>query len=151
MSKSATDPRSRVLITDGPDEIRKKLNAALTDSINSVTYDPQGRPAVSNLLQLLSLFEGGRGGGSSSSGGGAEGGRTPEELALELEGSSLKVLKTRVADAVVSELAGVRDRFYEFMERDGGEFLDDVEEKGAAKARENAEKTMRLVRSAVGI
>ena len=42
MSKSDTDPRSRILITDSADEIHRKIMSALTDSTNSVSYDPEG-------------------------------------------------------------------------------------------------------------
>ncbi|KAK1768639.1 Tryptophanyl-tRNA synthetase [Phialemonium atrogriseum] len=138
MSKSHADPRSRILITDSEDEIRRKVSAALTDMTNSVSYDPDARPGVSNLLRLLSLFE-------------VDGRRGPEELAAELEGASLGALKARVADAVVRGMAGVRERYHEFMEMDGGRYLDDVQEKGAVKARESAGETMKIVRSAVGL
>lgn len=138
MSKSHTDPRSRILLTDAPDEIQRKVASALTDMINSVSYDPTNRPGVSNLLQLLSLFE-------------DAGGKGPAELADELAGANLKVLKTRVADAVVRGMEGVRDRYFDFLQRDGGKYLDDVQEGGAARARENAGKTMEIVRSAVGL
>lgn len=138
MSKSHADPRSRILITDPEDEIRRKVSAALTDMTNSVSYDPDARPGVSNLLRLLSLFE-------------ADGRRGPEELAAELEGASLGALKARVADAVVRGMGGVREKYHEFMEMDGGMYLDEVQEKGAVKARESAGETMKIVRSAVGL
>lgn len=138
MSKSHTDPRSRILITDSPDEIRKKITSALTDMTNAVSYDPVNRPGVSNLLQLLSLLE-------------DDGRRGPAELAGELAGANLKMLKDRVGDAAVRSMEGVRERYYDFMQKDGGKFLDEVQEVGAAKARESAAKTMEIVRSAMGI
>jgi tryptophanyl-tRNA synthetase len=137
MSKSDTDPRSRILLTDSPAEIRKKVMSALTDSTNAVSYDPVGRPGVANLLGLLALFE-----GSSA-----------EVLAQEMasQGAKLKDLKGRVADAVVAAMDGVGERFREILGRDGGRYLNDVAEEGARKARGNADETMRIVRDAVGL
>ncbi|RQM06458.1 hypothetical protein DH86_00002299, partial [Scytalidium sp. 3C] len=58
MSKSHADVRSRILITDTPEDIHRKIMAALTDSTNSVSYEPETRPGVANLLHLLSYFDG---------------------------------------------------------------------------------------------
>ncbi|KAJ9134444.1 Tryptophanyl-tRNA synthetase [Pleurostoma richardsiae] len=139
MSKSATDPRSRILLTDTPAEIRKKIMGALTDSTNAVSYDPVNRPGVSNLLELLSIFGEGNGGKSAA------------ELAEEMGSSNLGQLKARVADAVLEGIGGVRERFLDFLERDDGKYLDRVEAEGARKANASAQETMELVRAAVGL
>jgi tryptophanyl-tRNA synthetase len=139
MSKSATDPRSRILLTDTPAEIRKKIMGALTDSTNAVSYDPVNRPGVSNLLELLSIFGEGNGGKSAA------------ELAEEMGSSNLGQLKARVADAVLEGIGGVRERFLDFLERDDGKYLDRVEAGGARKANASAQETMELVRAAVGL
>ena len=85
MSKSDADPASRILLTDTASETSLKIKRAVTDSTNSITYDPSARPGVANLLRLLSHFDTAQ--------------RTPEQLAGELgsDGASLKVLKERVA------------------------------------------------------
>ncbi|TPX09819.1 uncharacterized protein E0L32_009010 [Thyridium curvatum] len=142
MSKSHADPRSRILLTDSPAEVRKKLMSALTDSTNAVSYDPAARPGVANLLELLSIFEGE-----------TEATPTPEELAAEMAaaGATLKTLKERVGDAVVDGIGGIRERYLELLNRDGGRYLDEVEAKGAEKARASAEETMKDVRSVVGL
>ena len=58
MSKSAEDPKSRIDITDTPDEIEKKLKKSLTDFTSAVTYEPEERPGVANLITLHSLASG---------------------------------------------------------------------------------------------
>ena len=40
------------------DETAKKIKGAKTDSDRVITYDPQNRPEVANLLKLISLCEG---------------------------------------------------------------------------------------------
>jgi tryptophanyl-tRNA synthetase len=139
MSKSDTDPRSRILLTDSADEIRKKIMAAKTDSTNAVSYDRAGRPGVSNLLELWASFDGQ--------------GRNPETLAELLSGqkASLKDLKTRVADVLVEEIPVIGVRYREFLEKEGGKYLDEVEDEGARVARKSADETMEIVKQAVGL
>ncbi|KAK1484055.1 tryptophanyl-tRNA synthetase [Colletotrichum cuscutae] len=137
MSKSARDPRSRILITDTPEEINVKIMSALTDSSNNVSYDPANRPGVSNLLEILSIFD--------------VHARNPAQLADSFSHASLKDLKQAVSRAVVEGLGGIRERYMELLSVDEGRYLDAVEAKGASKARLNANETMALVREATGL
>ena len=59
MSKSAPDANSRILLTDTPEQIQSKFKRAVTDSEPMLTYDPENRPAVSNLISILSGLGGG--------------------------------------------------------------------------------------------
>ncbi|MBI4138876.1 tryptophan--tRNA ligase, partial [Candidatus Uhrbacteria bacterium] len=52
MSKSGS-PASYVALTDEPDVIRKKIMRAVTDSGKGVVFDPEKKPAISNLLTLF--------------------------------------------------------------------------------------------------
>src|SRR5204863_79493 len=45
----------KVLITDPPDTIRKKLKSAVTDSGTDVRYAPEENPGISNLLEIMSV------------------------------------------------------------------------------------------------
>ncbi|KAL5604656.1 uncharacterized protein BROUX77_004842 [Berkeleyomyces rouxiae] len=136
MSKSHPDPKSRILITDTPEAIHRKIMSSLTDSEAGITYDPQARPGVSNLLDILSAFDPSE--------------RTPSELAESLAGQTLKDLKTKVSEAVISALDGIGPRYARIMSEDNGKYVDFVEQKSAEKARERAAQTMALVREAVG-
>ncbi|CAK7225334.1 Tryptophan--tRNA ligase, mitochondrial [Sporothrix curviconia] len=150
MSKSHADERSRILLTDDAKTIRTKIMAALTDSTNAVSYDPTARPGVSNLLELLALVECDslyRAATSST----ASIEATAQALATEMEGKTLGALKKRVAEVVVERLAGVRERFADVLERDGGAYLDRVAEHGAKQARANTAETMDAVRTAIGL
>lgn len=142
MSKSNPNPASRILITDPPELITKKIMAAVTDSQNSVSWDPVNRPGVSNLLTLLSAF-------SASPDGKTQ---TPEELGKMYEGKGvgLGAFKKLVGEAVGEALEPVRRR-YEEVRNEGVGYLDQVEQRGAKVARESAEATMLKVRKAVGL
>ena len=142
MSKTPwADHKSRILITAPPAEIEQRVRAAYTDSAaNLVSYDPDARPGVANLLDLLPQCAPGAP-------------RAPEDWAHELarQGAGIRELKRMVADAVAGELEGVRERYQEINAHKGGKWLDEVQEEGAEKARASAAETMRMVRDAVGL
>jgi tryptophanyl-tRNA synthetase len=136
MSKSHPQERSRIIITDSPEDIRGKLSRALTDSLPGVSYNIADRPGISNLLDILSTFD--------------PDGRSPHDLAVEYAGSTPKQLKEAVTDAVIMGLAGIRERYTEIMTR-GDAYLDSIAAEGARKAQKSAEETMDLVKTAVGL
>ncbi|KAF9892207.1 mitochondrial 37S ribosomal protein rsm10 [Aspergillus nanangensis] len=134
MSKSHTDDRSRILLTDSADDIRKKIKVALTDSETHITYDPIRRPGVSNLLEILSHFTE----------------RSCDDLALEFESASLRALKDHLATQVSDHLQPIRERYRSLM-GDKTDYLEVVAEQGAQVARANAELTMSQVREVMGL
>ncbi|KAM0340338.1 hypothetical protein ACHAPU_010551 [Fusarium lateritium] len=136
MSKSHKSEKSRLLVTDSTEDIRAKIGSAKTDSIPGITYDQTERPGISNLLDILSIFD--------------PEGRKGSELADLYNDISPKQLKDMVTDAVVGGLDGIRDRYIGLLNK-GDEYLDSVEVIGARKARKSADDTMQLVRDAVGL
>ncbi|KAF8643563.1 hypothetical protein AX16_008951 [Volvariella volvacea WC 439] len=133
MSKSSPDVNSRILLTDTSTQIRSKIRSAVTDSIMGITYDPINRRGASNLLSILAacLDE------------------PVEEVALRYANSGHGELKNDVADAVEELLKGPRAEF-EKLKREFG-YLEDVARKGAEKARERSEATMKEVRARIGL
>jgi tryptophanyl-tRNA synthetase len=134
MSKSHADEKSRIILTDSPAEIRKKVKVALTDSEPSITYDPGHRPGVSNLIEILSHLEG----------------ISCEEIASEFHSASLRSLKEHVADRIAHHLEPTRDRYITIMQDKTG-YLDSVAEEGAEAARANTRVTMQQIRDAMGL
>jgi tryptophanyl-tRNA synthetase len=110
--------------------------SALTDSVNSVSYDPVSRPGVSNLLQLLSYF--------------SDTLKSPEELGEMYAGLGLGEFKALVSHTISTALEGIRQRYAEVMAEDDGRYLDHIEAEGAERARASAKATMTIVREAVG-
>ncbi|KAI9040872.1 tryptophan--tRNA ligase MSW1 [Aspergillus affinis] len=134
MSKSHTDKRSRILLTDSSEDIHKKVKSALTDSDASVSYDPVHRPGVSNLLEILSHFDG----------------RSCEDLAAEYKSSSLQSLKGHLGSQISLHLQPIRERYLSLI-ADKTNYLDVVAEEGARTASANADVTMRRVRETLGL
>jgi len=138
MSKSAESAKSRIELTDDAKTVRERIAAALTDDRGGVTWEPEARPGVTNLLEILAAFCG-----------------APEVSARELaegemKGVSMRELKERVAEKVSEGLGGIQERYREVRKRGDG-YLDEVAEEGRIKAARSAEETMRLVKEAVGL
>ncbi|EIW85642.1 tryptophanyl-tRNA synthetase [Coniophora puteana RWD-64-598 SS2] len=133
MSKSAPDTSSRILLTDSPFQISKKLKRAVTDSIRGITYDPVARPGTSNLLTILAACLD----------------KDVHEVAVAYASKGHGELKSDVADAVESVFKGPRKEF----ERIRGEkaYLEEVARKGAERARERSGRVIKEVRQALGL
>ena len=58
MSKSVSSPLGTVLMLDDPAEITRKVKKAVTDTDGEVRYDPEHKPGLSNLLELLAVATG---------------------------------------------------------------------------------------------
>ncbi|KAL8914108.1 MAG: hypothetical protein Q9171_001224 [Xanthocarpia ochracea] len=136
MSKSNIDPRSRILLNDSPDTVRWKIKAALTDSIDGLSYNPEERPGVSNLLLLMSYMDASH--------------RSVEQIAAEGQALSMRAFKEEVAETLIKGMTDLRERYIYFMDPAQSQYLRDVAAAGNEKARLRAEKTMRRVREIVG-
>ncbi|KAL3469382.1 hypothetical protein BJX99DRAFT_241384 [Aspergillus californicus] len=134
MSKSHLDERSRIILTDSPEEVRRKVKVALTDSQSGITYDPIHRPGVSNLIELLSHLEEGL---------------SCHEIAASYESTSPQALKAHLSDKICEVLSPFRDKYSSLMSDSGN--LDSIAEQGAHEARANAETTMKEVRKVMGL
>ncbi|HEX6945750.1 MAG TPA: tryptophan--tRNA ligase [Acidimicrobiia bacterium] len=131
MSKSDPSPRSRVHLTDTPDEIASKIRSAVTDAGAEVAYEPEQKPGISNLLEIFSAFDG----------------RSIDELVAEYRDSGYGVFKSAVADAVIEGLRPLQEAYSALSDDE----VHRVMEASAEKARDMASETMRLVREAVGL
>lgn len=58
MSKSSKDSKSRIDILDEPNILLEKIKKAVTDCTSEVTYEPEKRPGVSNLIAIHSMLTG---------------------------------------------------------------------------------------------
>lgn len=58
MSKSANSDQGVIFMTDSPEEARKKIMSATTDSIGKIEYDKDNQPGIANLLDVYKLLGG---------------------------------------------------------------------------------------------
>ncbi|CAL9727658.1 tryptophan--tRNA ligase, mitochondrial [Monosporozyma unispora] len=135
MSKSDADPLSRIYLTDAPESIQKKIKKCLTDSISdNFYYDPENRPGVSNLINIVSGIQG----------------KSVEEVEKDIAHmKDYNTLKTYVSDIIIEDLTPVRIR-YEQLIKDPA-YLMDVATKGSLeKARPIAQGTIKRLMETMG-
>src|SRR5215831_14267112 len=58
MSKSASSPNGIIELLDDPAKSAKKIRSAVTDTGREITFDPEAKPGVSNLLTIYSALDG---------------------------------------------------------------------------------------------
>jgi tryptophanyl-tRNA synthetase len=115
------------------DTTAKLIKKAVTDSDRHITYDPDSRPEVSNLLMLASLCTG----------------REPVEIADEIGDGGGGSLKKLVTEAVNEFFAPIRARRTE-LAKDPGHLMD-VLRAGNAHANEVGDATLAEVRQAMNM
>ena len=113
-----------IALAAGADETVRLIRGARTDAERRITYEPERRPEVANLLRLAALCLG----------------RTPEEIAEEVGPRGASALKRLVAEALVERLRPVRERRAAVAgERD---YLRSILADGNARARAIAAATL---------
>lgn len=132
MSKSRPTPAGYVSLLDDPDDIRKKIRRAKTDSGLEITADPE-RPAIRNLLDIYSAMSG----------------KAVSEIEDEYRGKGYGDFKRDLGEVVVEGLAPIRERALELL-GDPGE-LDSILDSGAERARKVASPILRDAKTRMGV
>ena len=132
MSKS--DPEDTfIAVLDKPDDIRRKLKRAVTDSDGEIRYDPENKPGVSNLLTILSVLKN----------------ESMEDTVSSLSGLGYGALKEAVTEAVIAELTPIQERYDAIIaDKDG---MNAMLKRNAEHAAYLAQKTLRKVYKKVGL
>ena len=131
MSKSDPDVKSRILVIDEPDTIRKKVRSAVTDSGTGISYDIANKPGIANLLDILAVFTE----------------RSTDDLVAEHADAQYGTFKDVVADAIITGLSPLRLAYKELDDRE----VERIMTMGALDSRTRAEQTMARIRKAVGL
>ena len=131
MSKS--DPEETyIAILDKPEVIRRKMRRAVTDCDNTVVFDPENKPGVSNLMSILSALSG----------------MSMEAISAEYDGKGYGKFKDAVADSVIAALEPIQKRYDEISADKA--YLQEVLSDGAERASALAHRTMLKVRKKIG-
>jgi len=113
------------------DETAKILKKAKTDAERRITFDPEGRPEVSNLLMLASLATG----------------EAPEAIADRIGDAGAGTLKALVTESLNEMLAPLRSRRAELIANE--DYLLSILHAGNERANEQADQTLSEVRTAM--
>ncbi|MDY5129457.1 tryptophan--tRNA ligase [Actinotignum urinale] len=113
------------------DETAKRVKKAVTDSERFITYDPENRPEVSNLVLLAALAQG----------------RDPRAVAEEIGNGGSGTLKKMVTESINEMFAPIREKRAELVQDMG--YIDGIIRKGIERANERADQTLREVLEAM--
>lgn len=133
MSKSASSPKGIINLLDEPKTSAKKIKSAVTDTGSEISFDPEDKPGISNLLTIHATLTG----------------TGIAELEQNYAGKGYGALKTDLAEIVGDWAAPFRDRTREYL--DDPETLDSLLAKGAEKARAVAAETLAQAYDKVGL
>ncbi|HNX62038.1 MAG TPA: tryptophan--tRNA ligase [Candidatus Limiplasma sp.] len=132
MSKS--DPEETYIgILDKPEDIRRKMKRAVTDSDGEIRFDPETKPGVSNLLSILSALSG----------------NPVDQLVNDLSGKGYGELKNRVTDCVIETLAPIQAEYDRIMA--DKTTLQAILDRNALEASRRANRTLDKVKRKVGL
>lgn len=132
MSKSDPNVNNYIGLLDDQDTVRRKIRRAVMDSIPGITYEPEARPGVANLLSIY----------------GALTDESPATVAARYADKGNAALKNDVAEVVVESLRPFQQRYHELMA--DLPHLRYVLRDGADRARQRAEPTLRAAYRAMG-
>ncbi|HEY7018407.1 MAG TPA: tryptophan--tRNA ligase [Gaiellaceae bacterium] len=124
MSTTGGTPQGTIGLLDPPETIRKKFKSAVTDSGTDVRHDREGKPGVSNLIEIMSVATG----------------DPIDAIESRYDGGGYGRFKEEVGEAVVALLEPIATTYRE-LRADSAE-LERLLAKGAAKAREASAPTL---------
>lgn len=133
MSKSDAEGNKGVIfLKDDLKKTRKKIMSAVTDSYNTVRFDVENQPGISNLLTIYASLKG----------------VSIKEAEEEFKDAQYGTFKKAVADAVCETLEPIQARFNEVS---GSSLLSEVLQEGAERVRPLAAKTLKDVQFKMGM
>ena len=132
MSKSDESPTGVISMFDSMEAITKKIMGATTDSDNTIKFDPDNKPGISNLINIVvSLTD-----------------RKIEDIEKEFEGKGYGDFKRYVASIVVDKVGKIQEKYNELI---NGNELDKILDVGMNKTIELAKKKYELMKEKMGV
>ena len=133
MSKSEKGDTGSIFIEDTPDEIRKKVRKAVTDSEGKVYFDVENKPGVSNLLTIYSALKK----------------ISIDESVEHFKDANYGTLKNEVAEAIIDSLAPVQEKYFQLLQDKN--YLDSILAIGRKKAEVKASAKINEIYTTIGL
>lgn len=121
-----------IALSDSPDEVRRKIKTAVTDSGKEIVASPD-KPAITNLLTVYSLTSG----------------LPISKLEQRHKGRGYAQFKADLAETVVKFLEPLQKRRRELQKEKG--YVEKVLRDGAKRAKPLAQKTLTEVKKKIGL
>jgi len=132
MSKSAVSEYNYIALDDSPEDIRRKISRAATDSSRDIVFDPK-RPGIYNLLTIYKIFSG----------------LTEKAIEKKFKGVGYADFKQDLAETIIKGLKPIQDNLRKLEKQD--KHIERILEEGAEKARELAKEKMKVVKEKMGL
>ncbi|VDM69864.1 unnamed protein product [Strongylus vulgaris] len=118
-----------MIISDSAEEIEEKCRKAVSDTVSRLSYDPDKRPAISNLIDLYCAVSG-----------------TEIAQVLQQDWDQLQ-LKQALSRAVMERFLPIREKLLRLEE---GTEVDEILFENGKAARSIAERNMEEIQKIVG-
>lgn len=129
MSKS--EPGGCIFLADSPAEIEEKIKKAVTDSGDKIEFNPESKPAISNLIQIFSAFA-----------------DKPEKDVVKMfAGASYAKFKSALSDIVANALKDFRNAEKKLDNDDAAKIV----QAGRQKLKSKAEAKIREIKTKIGL
>ena len=134
MSKSDTSKLSCINLIDDAELIRTKVRKAKTDSEGTITYDPENRPELANLLRIYSAVAN------------IDVQKSPQLF----EGDNMFAFKEKLTTLLVDKICPIGERAMTMCQTEEDRLLEILDD-GARKANAKAESTLVQLKTQIGI
>lgn len=131
MSKSDINANSYISLTDDIEVAKKKIMKAMTDSGTDIDYDPEERPAMTNLLTIYAQL----------------GNRQIKRLVKDYQGKGYGEFKKDLAEVVAKFLTEFQNKFKAISDKEAESVL----ENGSLRASLLAKEKIVAVKKAIGV
>ena len=132
MSKSEENPQGVISMFDTPEEITKKIMKATTDSENTIKYDEENKPGISNLLNIASLISG----------------KSINDLESEFSGKGYGEFKKYVAEITANHINTIQEKYNKFL---NSSKLNDILDNGINRSKELAKAKFEFMKKQMGL
>ncbi|MCP5369896.1 MAG: tryptophan--tRNA ligase [Rickettsiaceae bacterium] len=133
MSKSDDSDASRINLIDEPDLIAKKIIKSKTDSFDYLSYEPETRPEITNLINIFSSLTN----------------LSVEEILKQYQNSLFSTFKKDLADIIINHLAPLQHEYKQLLQDKS--YIEKILSQGTNKAREKAAITCNELKGEFGL
>lgn len=132
MSKSTKSENSKIMLSDTPEQAKKKIMSATTDSLANIKFDMLNQPGISNLLQIEALTT-----------------DTPLQVVISTWAGETRYgdLKHKVADSVAQLLASFQENYQKIPDQT----IEDALKTGEIYAKKVANQKLFEAQKALGL
>ncbi len=132
MSKSDTSDYSRINLADSEDDIRQKIKKAKSDMFDGITYDPEKRPDITNLLNIYISISG----------------ESKESVCEKFAESNSSNFKNILSETLIEHLRPIKSNFEDLRRQN--DYILDILKDGSQKASDLAISNLNNIKDIIG-